>query len=127
MAIIQYPGTNFHDLNLDWMLEQIKTCLAEWETVKGEWSDTQEDWQELQTYVQNYFANLDVSQEISDKIDAMVANGTFLTLIQSTVESQTAATTSAWIAENLSQETGYVIDKSLLVGSIILFLSKQLS
>lgn len=117
MAIIQYPGTNFHDLNLDWMLEQIKTCLSEWNTVKGDWTDTQEDWEQLQTYVQNYFANLDVSQEISDKINQLIASGDFLTIIKSTVETQAASTTSAWITENLSQETGYVIDKSLAVGN----------
>lgn len=36
---------------------------------------------ELKEYVENYFANLDVQEEINNKLDAMVADGTLTTLI----------------------------------------------
>ncbi len=35
MALIQMPGTNFHDLDLDWLLEQVKNLLEEWEEMKS--------------------------------------------------------------------------------------------
>ena len=27
----EYPGTNFHDLNLDWLLDQMKQLREEWD------------------------------------------------------------------------------------------------
>ena len=36
---------------------------------------------ELKSYVENYFANLDVQEEINNKLDAMVEDGTLQTLI----------------------------------------------
>lgn len=29
--MIEYPGTDFHDLNLDWLLEEMQNLRAEWE------------------------------------------------------------------------------------------------
>ena len=44
MAFYQFPGTDFHDLNLDWLLQQMKNCLAEWATTKTAWENTSQDW-----------------------------------------------------------------------------------
>lgn len=33
---VQYPGSDFHDLNLDWLLDEMKKLRAEWQ----EWLDT---------------------------------------------------------------------------------------
>ena len=38
----EYPGTNFHDLNLDWILEEIQSLRAEWEQWQLEHSDNEE-------------------------------------------------------------------------------------
>ena len=122
MPFYQTPGSNFHDLNLDWILTQVKNAVeewtatkAEWDTTKEAWSETQEAWAELQEYVQNYFANLDVSQEISDKIDAMAADGSLLAVIRSVVTTSTIAATEGWLADHITQETGYVLDDTLSV------------
>ena len=117
MPFYQFPGTDFHDLNLDWLLQQMKACLAEWTETKGEWDETKEDWTELQEYVQNYFANLDVSEEISAKIDAMVSDGTLLAVIQSTVQSASATAAGTWLSEHVSPETGYVLDSTMSVNN----------
>lgn len=130
MAFYEFPGSNFHDLNLDWLLQQMKNCLAEWATTKTEWETLSADneafktrieaeWDELRQFVTDYFNNLDVSQEISDKINAMAADGSLLALIKSTVQTasatQAATTTTSWLAENITQETGYVLDTTLTV------------
>lgn len=40
---------------------------------------------DLKNYVDNYFANLDVQEEINNKLDAMVADGTFDKIINETI------------------------------------------
>lgn len=120
MAFInEYPYTDFNELNLDWLVKTVKDLSVAWAETKTEWGDMQTEWTSYKNYIDNYFANLDVSQEISDKIDQMAADGyfssLFVTLFTDNVETQAAATTSAWIADNLLQETGYVIDSSLTV------------
>lgn len=88
----KYPYTDFHELNLDWVLETIKQLVTDWEeyhtSMTGEWNDMQEDWHDteeawisLKNYVENYFANLDVQDEINNKIDEMVADGTMDALL----------------------------------------------
>lgn len=83
----KYPYTDFHELNLDWILQTIKDQVAAWEefhtTMTGEWTDMQEDWHDtkeawisLKNYVENYFATLDLQAEVNTKIDEMVADGT---------------------------------------------------
>ena len=73
----------------------------------------------LETFVNNYFNNLDVQQEINNKLDAMAAAGyfdnLFSTLFTDDILSTTENYVSAWVAENLLQETGYVLDKSLTI------------
>lgn len=44
-----------------------------------------EAFQALQNYVANYFNNLDVQEEINNKLDAMVEDGTFTALIENVV------------------------------------------
>ena len=83
----KYPYTDFHELNLDWVLETIKQLVADWEeyhtSLTGEWNDMQEDWHDvegawisLKNYVENYFANLNVQTEINNKLDEMASDGT---------------------------------------------------
>ena len=70
-----FPYTNFHELNVDWVLSVVKKALAEWETVKGQFANLEEEYAELEKFVKNYFSNLDVSEEIGKKIDEMYASG----------------------------------------------------
>lgn len=71
----QFPYTNFHDLNLDWFLNTFREFLKEWDLQQQEFSDLKDAWQQLHDYVENYFDNLDVQQEINNKLDAMYADG----------------------------------------------------
>lgn len=124
----QVPGTNFHDVNLDWIINTVKAAVEDWTATKADWittqeawTETQEAWTELYTYVHNYFNTLDVSQEISAKIDAMAQDGSLLALIRDTVNQTAAAaavsTTEDWLDENITQETGYVLDSSLTLSN----------
>lgn len=102
MPFEQIPYTNFHGTNQDWMIQQIKQMIADWasyrenldaawaayqENLTGEWTDYQKNinsWRqaldaaftELHTYVHDYFDNLDVQEEINNKLDEFLADGT---------------------------------------------------
>ena len=127
MPIIpEFPGTDFHDANLDWVIAQVKRLIAEWGQTQEDWAELQADntafkeriegeWDEVKSYILNYFANLDVTQEISNKINQMAADGSLLTVIRSTVQDSSAATATAWLNAHITQETGYVLDDTLTV------------
>ncbi len=91
--INKYPYTDFHELNLDWFLTQFKTLTDSWqelassnaafkaelETRMGSLESTV---QEFTAFVTNYFEDLDVQQEINNKLDQMVEDGTLAGLLQ---------------------------------------------
>ena len=68
----KYPYTDFHELNLDWVIERVKKLTEDWAATLEEWNSTEEQWQELYDYVHDYFDNLNVQTEINNKIDAMI-------------------------------------------------------
>ena len=112
----QYPGTNYHDLNLDWLMQQMKACLAEWTETKEDWQELETDNTEFKTYVTNYLQNLDISEEIAANFAAFVASGEFLTLITADPTGEGSALSDAvstWMNAHITQETGYVLDDSL--------------
>lgn len=62
----KYPYTDFHELNLDWFLAEFKKLTESWLQVQQDWADEQQAYQDLHDYVENYFANLDLYQEVHD-------------------------------------------------------------
>ena len=71
----KYPYTDFHELNLDWFLEEFKKVTDKVTTLDATVAA-------FTAFVTNYFDNLDVQQEINNKLDEMVADGTLSALIQ---------------------------------------------
>ena len=73
------PYSNFHDLNTDWIIKTIKTLEADWNTYNGTWEEWKNDitqrFNDLNSYVMNYFANLDVQDEINNKLEEMFTDG----------------------------------------------------
>lgn len=64
----------YHKMNLDWLIQEIKNALAEWDIV-------QHDWEETKQYITDYFANLDVQEEINNKLNEMAQDGTLAEII----------------------------------------------
>ena len=84
----KYPYTDFHELNLDWVIERVKQLTEDWiathddwEQVVSEWHTEQQAFQDLHDYVMNYFDNLDVQDEINHKLDEMAQDGTLDALL----------------------------------------------
>lgn len=114
----KYPYTDFHELNLDWFLAEFKKLTAEWLQVQHDWEDEQQAFQDLHDYVQDYFANLNLYQEVHDilyspemqqTIQLMLSNITASTLptvvanqIASVVASQLAPVVAAQLPNLLN-------------------------
>lgn len=80
-----FPYSNYQNLNLDWILGEVQRLANEWAQYHADWeqwkNDTNAAFQSLHDYVMNYFDNLDVSEEISAKLDEMAADGTLSELL----------------------------------------------
>ena len=78
----KYPYTDFHELNLDWFLERFKTVMDEWDEMQVKFKTVEDTVAEFTAFVTNYFNNLDVQEEINNKLDALVADGTIQSMIE---------------------------------------------
>lgn len=69
---------------------------------------------QLQAFVNNYFDNLDVQQEINTKLDEMAETGALTTLIEPFINSQISTDVARWLELNVKPTTP-AIDASLTV------------
>ena len=124
----QYPGTNFHDLNLDWLLEQMKNCLSEWASTQTEWNNLladntefksviEQEWESFRAYLTNTYLPEHIEADVATKIEAMADDGSLLEIITYDEGEGSALSDSvgAWLAAHITQETGYVIDDTLTI------------
>lgn len=109
----KYPYTDFHELNLDWFLAEFKNLVSDWEDfrtyMEEGWANLQGDFNTLYNYVHDYFDNLDVQDEIDNKLDAMLAAHQLDTPI--------ATAAGDWLSANLATPSTPPIDTSLSVSS----------
>lgn len=68
MAFSNFPYTDFHNLNLDWLMGTVKDLDTKWDIYYTEWNKWQSD-------VQNYIDNLDYITAIDNYLDALQESG----------------------------------------------------
>lgn len=68
MAFENFPYTDFHNLNLDWVLQTTKDLNNKWDYYYAEW----DSWQKS---VQSYIDDLDYTKAIDDYMDALKDSG----------------------------------------------------
>lgn len=68
MAFSNFPYTDFHNLNLDWVLATTKDLNTKWDSYYKEWDKWQKD-------VQNYIDNLDYIAAIDAYLDGLKNSG----------------------------------------------------
>ena len=66
---------------------------------------------QLQQYVNAYFENLDVQEEIDKKLDEMAESGALLNIVKPSVINSV----NSWLTEHITNPTNPVIDKSLKI------------
>nr|DAF35133.1 MAG TPA: rhamnogalacturonase A [Caudoviricetes sp.] len=69
------PYTNFHELNQDWFLNEFNKLVEQWKAMQKNFDNLQDAFNDLKSYVQDYFKNLDVQDEINNKLNDMFNKG----------------------------------------------------
>lgn len=102
------------------LVGKYNACLEAYGNITKLSTDTITACKQLQDWINSWFDNLDVQQELNNKIDSMVADGSFATLLHQTfdaqVNQQAANTTTAWLVANVTPTgSAVVVDKSLTI------------
>lgn len=71
----EYPYDNPSQANSDWIISTVKQLTLEWLQVREDWTTQKEAFDSLKNFISNYFNNLDVQEEINNKLEEMYANG----------------------------------------------------
>lgn len=116
----KYPYTDFSELNLDWFLEQFKLLVEEWKSTEEKWAEMQQNFQTLEStvqtftnFVENYFENLDVQQEINNKLDAMALDGTLSDLLAPFVTSELPGVVTTQLPSEVTSQLPGVVTTQL--------------
>lgn len=72
------PYSNFHELNLDWFLNEFNKVIEQWKAMQKNFDSLHDAFNDLKNYVHDYFKNLDVQDEVNNKLNEMFENGTIL-------------------------------------------------
>ena len=106
----KYPYTDYHELNLDWFLSEFKNLV-------DIWARTQQDWISMQEYIRDYFDNLNVQTEIDNKIDAMIQDGTFGTIVEPYVTAALPAMVAGQLPDVVAAQIGAVV--AAQIGAVV--------
>lgn len=71
-----YPQTDFHELNLDWLLRQWRAFLANNDDLRKDLTTLEAKVDSFIEYVDNYFDNLDITEEVRQILYEMSEDGT---------------------------------------------------
>ena len=93
------------------VLDYLNKTMHDVDTLHGDVVNLHTAYEELQGYVNRYFDNLDVQEEINNKLDKMASDGSLLTIISPTISEETAK----WLRANITNPTNPPVDKSLTV------------
>ena len=98
-----FPYTNFHEINLDQIIKIMRQMQDEWQQVEN-------DWDSMQDFINNYFDNLDVSEEVLQALQTMAGDGELNTIIEPVIVAETAS----WLAEHITP-TSPAVDNTLSI------------
>ena len=73
--MFKFPYTNFHEMNLTWIVETVKNLTEEWIEMQGKFTDLQGDFEELKNFITDYFTKLEIDKEVRKILNEMKANG----------------------------------------------------
>lgn len=102
------------------LVGKYNACLEAYGNITKLSTDTITACKQLQDWINSWFDNLDVQEELNKKIDSMVQDGTFEALLHKTfdtqINQQAANATTAWLVANVTPTGSAVtLDKSLTI------------
>ncbi len=81
MSFENFPYSNFHDMNLDWVINKMNSLINEWAQMQSDFSDLNKSFNDLKNYVSSYFENLNIQDEVNKKLDEMYNEGLLAVLV----------------------------------------------
>ena len=102
MSFENFPYSNFHDMNLDWIINQ-------WLEMKKSFTTYEQAFKDLKEFVDGYFNNLDVQKEINKKLDSMASDGTLSNLIAPFINNNSLPIMVDSIEKMINNEKIYVL------------------
>lgn len=66
----------YHEFNLDWIISTVKEVLKDWDYVSHEWNETKK-------YLEDFFKNLNFQDEVNNKLNQMLEDGSLKEIIDS--------------------------------------------
>ena len=105
---------------MTFLVGKYNACLEAYGNITKLSTDTITACKQLQDWINSWFTNLDVQQELNNKIDSMVQDGSFSTLLHQTfdaqINQQTTNAVTAWLVANVTPTgSAVVVDKSLSI------------
>lgn len=106
---------------MSFLVGKYNACLEAYGNITKLSTDTITACKQLQDWINSWFDNLDVQEELNKKIDDMVADGSFGRLLHQTfdeqINQQTTSAVTAWLVANVTPAgSAVVVDKSLSIG-----------
>ena len=102
------------------LVGKYNACLEAYGNITKLSTDTITACKQLQDWINSWFDNLDVQEELNKKIDSMVQDGSFGRLLHQTfdaqINQQTTDAVTAWLIANVTPTgSAVVVDKSLSI------------
>lgn len=108
-----FPYLDTRDLNLDWLLKNMKEILANWvtyqESMNHSFETLQEAFDQLEHDVYFYLDNLDLYTEIRRVMMEWLADGRFAEAVTPIITDKT----DAWLTEHITNPSSPPLDSSL--------------
>ena len=111
----QYPGTNYHDLNLNWLVGEMKKCLAEWAETQEDWNNLladntefkaaiEQEWDDFKNYLTETYLPQNIEADVAAYIAEMAEDGSLLDIITRDEGDGSALSdvVGEWLRDNLT-------------------------
>lgn len=111
----QFPYANFHEMNMDEIIKIVRQLADDWVAYQAKWGvlydDTLQALADFKAYVQAYWDNLDLTQQVDTVISQMAADGRLAPILRT----QLTPVVESWLDEHITEPVGVVIDNSLSI------------
>lgn len=107
----EWPYLDSGEYNNDWLINRVKELTAEWVQVQSDWKDQQTAFDNLKAYIDDYFKNLDVQEEINTKLDEMAKDGTLLSIMNDTI----VDSVNTWLNGHITNPSSPPLDDTFLL------------
>lgn len=104
MSFEVFPYTNFHEMNLDWLIEKMKELVKEW-------VDVGKKWEEIRELIENFLDHVavDISAEVKKQLKVMLDKGELEAIITSSLGIVTSVDTCVELKKSTKYQVGQVI------------------